>query len=275
MPAEVTRAPATAKINLALVVGAQRPDGLHEVMTVLQRVDLVDRVSIAPAPEVRVTGFAGDTLVRRALQALAGRTGARGWHAHLAKRIPIASGLGGGSSDAATALRLANALLPQPLAPEALAELAAALGADVPFFLTSGPQLGEGTGASLRPLDLPTDYWIVLVLPRDVAKPSTGAVYDAFDRREGADGAEARRAALRDGLASITEAADLAGLPPNDLASSPLADELRELGAFRADVTGAGPTVYGLFLDRAQAVAARRSVRRFGRTWITVPAWYG
>src|SRR3954469_12605718 len=108
MPAEVRRAPATAKINLALVVGERRPDGLHEVTTVLQRVDLVDRVSIAPAPAISVTGFAGDTPARRALEAVAGGAGQSGWHAHLAKRIPAAAGLGGGSSDAATALRLAN-----------------------------------------------------------------------------------------------------------------------------------------------------------------------
>jgi 4-diphosphocytidyl-2-C-methyl-D-erythritol kinase len=275
MPAEVMRAPATAKINLALVVGEQRPDGLHEVTTVLQRVDLVDRVAVAPASDVSVTGFARDTLVRGALEALAGRTGAPGWHARLAKRIPVAAGLGGGSSDAATALRLANATLPDPLPAEALAELAGGLGVDVPFFLTSGPQLGEGTGATLRPLALPADYWIVLVLPRDVAKSSTGAVYEEFDRRGGADGSGARRAALLDRLAAVTRSVDLADLPLNDLASSPLSAELRALGAFRADVTGAGPVVYGLFLDRAEAVAARRAVGHLGRTWMTVPAWYG
>ena len=68
---------------------------------------------------------------------------------------------------------------------------------------------------------------------------------------------------------------DLAALPPNDLASSPLADELRDLGAFRADVTGAGPTVYGLFSRRRDAETARGRLRRLGETWLTVPAWYG
>jgi shikimate kinase len=68
---------------------------------------------------------------------------------------------------------------------------------------------------------------------------------------------------------------DLAALPPNDLASSPLADELRALGAFRADVSGAGPAVYGLFHHREQADAAKRALRRGGRVWITAPAWYG
>ena len=102
----------------------------------------------------------------------------------------------------------------------------------------------------------------------------TAAVYDAFDRRDGADGYAERRTKLQDGLAAAERPRDLAALPPNDLASSPLADELRELGAFRADVTGAGPTVYGLFHHRRHALAAERILRR-GRTWITVPTWYG
>jgi 4-diphosphocytidyl-2-C-methyl-D-erythritol kinase len=275
MPAEVRRAPATAKINLALVVGERRPDGLHEVTTILQRVDLADRVSLSPARDVQVAGFASDTLVRRALEELAGRTAAPGWHVQLTKRIPVAAGLGGGSSDAATALRLANETLAAPLAPDELAELAAGLGADVPFFLESGPHLGGGTGTSLRRLDLPSDYWVILLLPRDAVKASTGAVYEAFDRRNGAVGAGDRRAALLAALDTVTSAAHLAALPRNDLASSPLADELLALGAFRADVSGAGPVVYGLFLDRADAVAAKRALRAAGRVWLTVPAWYG
>jgi 4-diphosphocytidyl-2-C-methyl-D-erythritol kinase len=275
MPAEVRRAPATAKINLALVVGEQRPDGLHDVTTVLQRVDIADRVAVTPADDIRVTGFAGDTLVRRALESLAERTGVGGWHAQLAKHIPVAAGLGGGSSDAATALRLANETLSEPLGPADLAELAAGLGADVPFFLTSGPQLGEGTGTALRQLALPSDYWVVLVLPHDALQRSTGAVYDAFDRRGEAAGADERRAALLEALEKIRTAADLAALPPNDLATSPLTETLCELGAFRADVSGAGPAVYGLFETRADAVAARRRLRAAGRTWLTVPAWYG
>nr|MBA2384162.1 hypothetical protein [Actinomycetota bacterium] len=67
---------------------------------------------------------------------------------------------------------------------------------------------------------------------------------------------------------------DLAALPPNDLASSPLAGDLRRLGAFRADVTGAGPAVYGLFHHRRAAETARRTLRAAGRTWLTVPTWY-
>ena len=270
------RAPATAKLNLALVVGPQRDDGLHEVATVLQRIDLADRIALEPAPELRVIGFPEDTLVRRALESLAAAAGVDPeWEAKIWKRIPVAAGLGGGSSDAATALRLANETLAEPLQPSNLQELAAELGADLPFFLVPGPQLGKGVGAELTPLDLPQDYWVVLLLPHGASKTSTGDVYAAFDERGGADGWEQRRDELGSALAQIQRPRDLAALPRNDLASSPLAEELLSLGAFRADVTGAGPTVYGLFHHRREAAAAERELRRHGRTWISVPTWYG
>lgn len=272
----MTRAPAPAKLNLALVVGPRRDDGKHEVATVLQRIDLGDRVTIAAAPSLQVTGFAADTLVRDALAALAeeARVEPR-WRATILKRIPVAAGLGGGSSDAATALRLANDTLATPLHGERLLALAATLGADVPFFLADGPQLGCGDGSELTPLDLPQDYWVVLALPTGAAKQSTAAVYRSFDERGGAEDWEQRRDALEHALAAVRRPRDLAALPPNDLASSPLAGELLRLGAFRADVSGAGPIVYGLFHHRRRAEAARRTLRGAARTWLTVPVWYG
>jgi 4-diphosphocytidyl-2-C-methyl-D-erythritol kinase len=270
------RGVATAKINLALVVGPRRDDGKHELATVYQRLALVDRVAVSRALGLRVHGFAHDTIVARALTALAEAADADpGFDVELRKRIPVAAGLGGGSSDAATALRLANDLLVAPLPPERLGEIAAAVGADVPFFLTTGPQLGTGDGTKLEPLDLPQDYWVLLVLPHDAAKPSTAAAYGAFDGRTGEEGYDERRTVLLDALERVSRPRDLAALPPNDLASSPLAGELRRHGAFRADVTGAGPAVYALFLHGAAARAAARRVARHGRVWLTVPSWYG
>jgi 4-diphosphocytidyl-2-C-methyl-D-erythritol kinase len=269
------RLPATAKLNLALVVGPTRPDGKHEVATVLQRLDLADRVSLEPAPALRVTGFASDTLVRTALERLAEEAGVvPAWAARIWKKIPVAAGLGGGSSDAATALRLANETLAEPLEVDALARLAASIGADVPFFLVPGPQLGEGDGTDLSLLDLPQDYWVVLLLPDGATKASTASVYAAFDERNGHQGFAERRQALLDALHSIDRARDLARLPANDLASSPLAAELLARGAFRADVSGAGPAVYGLFIDRPSAQRAAKELRILGRTWVSVPTWY-
>jgi len=270
------RAPAPAKINLALVVGPLRADGKHELVTVYQRLGLADRIELETAGTFRVDGFLADTLVRGALEVLAARVGVEPrWRAHIEKRLPVAAGLGGGSSDAATALRLANATLPEPLPAAELHALAAGLGADVPFFLADGPQLGAGDGTELAPLNLPQDFWILLLLPHDAQKQSTGSVYAAFEARDGAAGFDERRTELHDALAAVRRPRDLAALPANDLASSPLADELRALGAFRADVSGAGPTVYGLFHHKPAAKAAQRSLKRLGRTWITAPAWYG
>jgi 4-diphosphocytidyl-2-C-methyl-D-erythritol kinase len=272
----VNRAPASAKLNLALVVGPAREDGKHEVVTVLQRIDLADRVAVEPAPALVVDGFAEDTLVRAALFALAAEADvAPRWRATITKRIPVSAGLGGGSSDAATALRLANATLDEPVSAAALHRLAAELGADVPFFLEQGPHLGRGDGSELEPLDLPQDYWIVLVRPEGERKSATADVYRRFDERRGADGFAERAAELERALAAVRRPRDLAALPPNDLASSPLADELRRLGAFRADVTGAGPTVFGLFQHRRVADEARRALEGRGRSWTAVPAWYG
>jgi len=264
--------PAPAKINLALVVGPQRADGKHELVTVFQRIDLGDRITVEPASETTIGGFPEDTIVRDALALL---DAPHGWRVSIEKHVPLAAGLGGGSSDAATALRLANEQLDPPLPPERLRELAAQVGADVPFFLNDGPQLGTGDGTTLEPLDLPQDFAVLLLLPKGAHKPSTAEVYAEFDRRGGEVGFDERVAALRTALAGVRRPRGLASLPPNDLASSPLAAELRAHGAFRAEVSGAGPTLYGLFNRIADAKRAARALGHLGRTWITVPAWYG
>ena len=266
------RAAAPAKINLGLVVGPLRDDGKHELLTVYQRIGLADRIDVDAANALSVDGFAEDTLVRGALERLAAAAAVEpAWRVRIEKRIPVAAGLGGGSSDAATALRLANTTLDDAQ----LHAVAAQVGADVPFFLREGPQLGSGDGTGLEPLDLPQDYWVVLLVPHDARKESTAAVYAAFDARSGAEGWEERRDAFRRAVADVRRPRDLARLPPNDLASSPYSATLRELGAFHADVSGAGPAVFGLFHHRADAGRARKQLRRLGATWLTAPAWYG
>lgn len=263
---------APAKLNLALVVGPLRSDGKHEVVTVLERLSLHDTVWVRRAESTRVDGFEGDTLVAEALDALMRTAAAEPcFEARIEKRIPVAAGLGGGSSDAAAALALANYLLDEPLPFGALERLAASLGADVPYFLHRGAQLGTADGTVLRPLDLPRDYTVVLALPQGATKASTRDVYAAFDARAGVRGFETRSAALREALTRVRTVTDLALLPSNDLESSPLAHELRELGAFRADVTGAGPVVYGLFADRAEAVRAAAVLEARATTWIARP----
>ena len=267
-PPSERRAP--AKINLGLAVGPLRPDGLHEVATILQRLDLADTISLEPAARLAVHGFPGDTLVRRALEAIGAAAGVEpSWEAQIRKLIPVAAGLGGGSSDAASALVLANGLLERPLPREGLAAIARRLGSDVPFFLEPGPQLASGNGTTLEPLELPQDYSVALLLPAGAHKPSTGSVYARF---RGEAGFAERRLRLRE-IAAAGASADLAALPGNDLARSPHAERMCELGAFRAEVSGAGPTVYGLFAERGAAAAAAASLAGLGTTWLATPAW--
>ncbi len=274
----MTRVPAAAKINLALLVGPLREDGLHEVVTVLQRVDLCDSVTIDRAPELIVEGYRHDTLVRSALAKLLARTGhGQGWHVQLRKRIPLASGLGGGSADAGAALSLANRTLEQPLTEEQLCEVAAEVGADVPFFLTPGPKLAEGGGEQVRVLELPQDFWVLIALSRFAQKGSTADVYKRFDEMKGAQDFEERRASFLETLAAVRRPRDFAAFPPNDLAVAAgrplLVAELLEKGAFRADVSGAGPAVYGLFHHRRDAQTAARTLRMRARVWVVAPVW--
>ncbi len=272
------RVPVPAKINLALLVGERRDDGLHEVATVLQRIDLCDRLELGPENGLAVEGFSGDTLVRSALEGLAAAAGVEPrWRVRLEKRIPLSAGLGGGSADAAAALALANATLRDPLPPDRLVAIAATVGSDVPFFLEPGPKLAEGAGERLTRIDLPQDFWIVVALLRGAAKHSSGAVYARHDELGAATGFGDRRSALLAALESCLTARDIAALPPNDLAAAAgrpaIVDELARAGAFRADVSGAGPAVYALFESRRQADAAARRARRSARVWVTTPVW--
>ena len=162
-PSGVTTRSAPAKVNLYLEVTGRRPDGYHDLVTVFwPMAGLADELSLEPLGrpgcELRTGGAAGvpetaDNLVCRAAAAFAVAAAvAPAWRFTLTKRIPVAAGLGGGSSDAAAALMLLNAAHGTPLAPDTLAGLAAGLGADVPFFLRPEPALATGIGEQLTPL---------------------------------------------------------------------------------------------------------------------------
>jgi len=266
----MTVAEAFAKINLGLIVGPLRPDGKHEVVTLLTRIEISDTIALeqAPDPGIEVAGFE-DSIVRAALTAFDATAATQGWTVRIDKRIPVAAGLGGGSSDAGTALRLANGLSTHALSAEELHALAAGIGADVPFFLEDGARLARGDGSTLAPVALPRDIPVVLALPEGESKASTAAVYRRFDEHGGASAFEVRRDAMLSTLEGTITTADIAALPRNDLASSPLTTELERLGAFRADVSGAGPAVYGLFEDARAAEQAERELRSHGETWLT------
>jgi 4-diphosphocytidyl-2-C-methyl-D-erythritol kinase len=178
------RYPAPAKLNLFLHVVGRRPDGYHLLQTAFRLIDLCDWLRFAPLNDgtIRlarpVPGVAEEeNLVVRAARLLQkeGAAGA-GVEIDLEKNIPVGGGLGGGSSDCATTLAVLNSLWALALPAEKLAELAVALGADVPFFLFGRNAFGEGIGEHLTPLDLPQAWYVVLVPPVSVA---TQAVFSA------------------------------------------------------------------------------------------------
>jgi 4-diphosphocytidyl-2-C-methyl-D-erythritol kinase len=271
---------APAKLNLCLFLGPRREDGLHELCSLFEPLALADAIEVEEAgrDEVICDGVEGENLAAVALE----RLRELGWERpplriRIAKRIPVAAGLGGGSADAAAALTLANGTLATPLDRGRLLELAAGLGSDVPFFVEPGPKLVEGAGERLRPLPLPQDYWVLVALPAGVTKGSTGDVYRRFDELAGPRGYEERRARVLDVLGSCSRPDDLASLPANDLARaaapSALTGALRAAGAFRSDVSGAGPAVYALFRERERALTAEASLPPGTRAWVVAPVW--
>ena len=235
----VARAP--GKVNLSLFVGAPREDGLHPLVSVLQAVTLADELTLEPADveEVICPGVEGENLAALALARFREATGWDGPPVRLTieKRIPVAGGMGGGSADAAAALRLA-AHAAGGADPALLHELAAGLGGDVPSLLNPGRVLMTGAGEHVARLPDPEPFGLV-ILPSD-ATLSTPAVYREFDRLGGARSP--------DELAS-REAQALAGKPPpavNDLQAAALS-LCPAIDLFPgAMVSGSGPTVFAV-----------------------------
>jgi len=176
---------APAKINLYLKVLYKRPDGYHEIDTVMQAVSLFDRLNFYPDSKIRVLTKGHripeeDNLVTKALRLLQEYTGLKkGIRVAIEKQIPVAAGLGGGSSDAAAALQGACRLWQIPLSTSELAYLGSQVGSDVPFFSTSGQARAQGRGETLAELSLPTDYSIALICPNFAV--STPWAYQALN----------------------------------------------------------------------------------------------
>ena len=249
-------APAPAKINLALVVGPLRADGLHEVVTVSSGSTSPTAIDGRAAP----TSCASRVRRRHARPARArrARRGRDGWRARIEKRIPVAAGLGGGSSDAATALRLANEHARRAARrAERCTRSPHGLGADVPFFLARGPAARDRRRdrRSSRSTCRRTTPCCSL-LPRGAQQAVDGRGLRRFDgaTARGFD-ERARRCSQRS--RACAGRATSPRCRRTTSRRSPLADELRALGAFRADVSGAGPAVYGLFDDRRRGARAR------------------
>lgn len=266
---------AQGKVNLTLEVVGKREDGYHELRSVFATIDLADRVRVASANRLDVQvrpdpGAApGRELTARAVEALAGALG-RPAHAHVrvAKRIPVAAGLGGGSSDAGAALR---GLAQLWRADADLVPVAASVGSDVPFFATgSGYALVEGRGERVRPLPSPAvSLWIVLV--RVAGRVATRDVFAALRRDEWSDGS--RTAALARAFATGTIDPDtVRSQLRNDLADA-AARVSREIGETRLiagakgvtlALSGSGPSLFAVADDRRDALRLARILRGQG-----------
>ena len=234
-PARPLCVQAPAKVNVYLEVLGRRPDGYHEIRTVMQAVSLCDELSFAPRADGAVTlscehpdlGDPNENLVTRAARALQAHCGVlRGADITLRKRIPVGGGLGGGSSDGAVALLALAKLWNLDIPPAELAGLAAGLGADAAFFIRGGTALCEGRGERVTPLACPVPMHYVLVAPR--CHSVTRDIYRAW--RSGLTGCDATRKNVIEAL-NTGNAALLAASLRNDLQETALAlqTELRQL----------------------------------------------
>ena len=269
-PQEV-RVLAPAKLNLGLEVVGRRPDGYHDIVTILQAIDLWDQVEVRTGDDVQlvrpVLGVPIDeNLALRAVALLREHAGtARGARVEIRKRIPSAAGLGGASADAAAALLAARDLwkLETPMAD--LAALALRLGSDVPFFLRGRTALASGQGDILEPLPSPR-FAAVVVVPRVAIARKTATLYGLLTPADFGNGSRVRAQAhrLRAGqpldpdLLGNAFSRPLYALRP-ELAELP--GVMRAHGAGHVALSGAGPSHYALFADHEAAAATARRLR--------------
>jgi 4-diphosphocytidyl-2-C-methyl-D-erythritol kinase len=275
---------APAKLNLCLLLGPARPDGLHEICSLFAPLSLADelRVSAAAADEVLCPGVEAPDLTARALRALR----EAGWrHAPLRievdKRVPVAAGLGGGSGDAAAVLRLAR----EQIGEAELHAIAASLGADVPSQLDPRFALVGGAGERVTPLPEPEEFFAVLLPDREGL--STADVYGEADRLglgRSAGELERSRAELAGAAAGGASPLSYRELLVNDLGEAAISlrpsigealSALRDAGADAAIVTGSGPTAVGLFGDDGAAEEAALRLRAAGRAAIVATSSVG
>jgi 4-diphosphocytidyl-2-C-methyl-D-erythritol kinase len=272
---DVVEVIAPAKVNVSLLVGPRRSDGYHEVFSLMVPVTLADTLAAERSSEgvdcdCEVAGGA-DNLATKAVRELERIAGRRlPVHLTIRKQIPYGAGLGGGSADAAAALRAVVELYELDVPTADLYAAAGAVGSDVPFFLWVGPQLAMGRGNVLHDVELPGPLQFVLAVP-DLVLP-TAQVYgwrDA-DGEAGLHEFVGRTAHLRSALQSARRQADVAALVSNDLEPHVVArhpvvaavkQRLLDAGAQAAAMSGSGSSVFGLFAGAEAAATAADRLR--------------
>lgn len=281
---ETARREAPAKINLALDILGKRPDGYHELRSVMQTVSLCDSVELTEGGEGFTLSMAGftppegkKTLEQRAAEAFFARLGRAmpPLTVAITKRTPAYAGLGGGSADVAALLRLLRDRYAPKMEDAALEAIGAEVGSDMPFCVRGGTALAEGRGEILTDLPPLPDGWIVLCKPPfPIPTPLLFAQ---------ADSVAIRRRPDIPGMVWALENGDLEGvaarlgnvfeevLPPEFGAVFAIRDALLAAGALGAGMSGSGPTVFGIFREEAAARRAREKMLPLGESYVVRP----
>lgn len=285
-----------AKLNLALEIVGKRPDGFHELRTIFERIDLADRLTFSSArgPEITITcdhpGVPCDerNLVHKAARILMEKEGiSRGARIHIQKRIPVAAGLAGGSSNAATALVGLDRLWGLKLSREALIACAKMIGSDVAFFLHERSfALGTGRGEKIRPLEIKNKFWHVLITPKaPLLTKDVYQTYAAHFLKPGSSARDCRGARLTRQnddvtmLASSLKKGDIVSVQKllfNDLEGPigrirpgllKLKERLKRISPIGVCFSGSGPSIFVLTETKAEAEGI---ARRFRKTYTQV-----
>lgn len=268
MKASKIKVKAPAKVNICLKITGKRADGYHDLFSVMVPVDLCDSLEFllnntgVISISARGFGIPSDktNLVYRAVESFYMKTGIQnpGMDINIRKNIPVAAGLGGGSSDAASTLLALNGLYSNPLDRGQLHKAAVELGADVPFFIDKVPALATGIGEILEPLGNWPDLWYLIITPP--IEISTAWVYGSYKMELTSGKYNYIRKILKN------DEIEVSSILENDLekvtsAGFPIIDSLKkkimDTGAEGAIMSGSGPSVFGIFLSREKAVSAR------------------
>lgn len=283
--ADTKTAKAFGKINLTLAITGRRADGYHTLCTVMQSISLCNVVKAFKTEGGGVTLYCDDPALPvderntayRAVQAFfsaAGLPRGSGIFIKLEKRVPYQAGLGSASADAAGVLAACNVLFERPLSQTRLLEIAAKIGADVPFCLTGGTQLATGIGDVLSPIPACPDCTLLILHPGEGM--STPEAYRLFDTLQNPPQPDAARilSALRHG--ELRQVAAACGnvfeqcCPVAAVAN--MKEALLGAGALGCAMSGSGTAVFGIFADAAAAEQARDALAPFGwKTWLARP----
>ncbi|NTW06758.1 MAG: 4-(cytidine 5'-diphospho)-2-C-methyl-D-erythritol kinase [Syntrophaceae bacterium] len=261
---------APAKINLFLRVLGKRPDGYHDIFSLMQKITLYDELTFLPRSEGIVLKcpnsnlpISKDNLVFRAAESVFSYAGySSGIEITLTKNIPVAAGLGGGSSDAATTLLALNEMCQLGLTKAELMKLGAKLGADVPFFIFGDSAFAAGIGDQLTVWENPLKLNIVLINP--FFPLSTKLVYESLNLR-------LTKGQINYSIPRLSALSDITREIHNDLETvslkmHPELAELKQLllrhGALSAMMSGSGPTVFGIFTDENKAKKTAEAIKK-------------